>query len=464
MFFDALILGFEYSKSLPTIFMLASEFDFFLPPELIAQTPAEPRDSARLLHFKRENGALSHRVFSDLPSLLRADDLLVFNDTRVLRARLRGHKIGENGAAGGRVEALLLREIRRNVWEVLLKPSARLRAKTPLIFASNDEKTAVRATPIERREESWLLQFLPENDADIRDFLPQLGEVPLPPYITARDSTEADYQTVYARQTKRSNAESSTRSVENAAFDAFSNAVPEEFSAENSALESAAAPTAGLHFTPQLLEKLREIGVRICFVTLAIGIGTFRPMKSENLDEHVMHREEFGVSAETARQINEQKARGGRVVAVGTTTVRVLEAAAQHFQSDKKHRNSAPSLQETTQETAHETAAHGETFKDKTDKKATTEIVRAGYGDTEIFIRPGYEFRAVDALITNFHLPKSTLLVMISAFAQTSAQTSETAAQNKETPSGLTKIRAAYDEAIRENYRFFSFGDAMFLE
>lgn len=379
--------------------MLASDFDYHLPPELIAQMPVHPRDAARLLRLQRASGNLSHHVFSDLPDLLRAGDLLVFNDTRVLRARLRGHKISEDGKIGGRVEALLLREHKPDVWEVLLKPSARLRPQTPLLFVSSDGSTQVRATPLQRSEEGWLLQFLVPESQNGRDLLHQLGEVPLPPYITARTSTENDYQTVYARQ---NNGESSTRYGEES---------PNE---KPYALESAAAPTAGLHFTPELLNRLQERGIQSCAVTLGIGIGTFRPMKTENLEDHVMHREEYEISPDTANRIAQQKRRGGRIVAVGTTTVRVLESAARAASSG--------------------------------------EIVRPGPAQTDIFIRPGHRFRVVDALITNFHLPRSTLLVMLAAFAQ------------QETADGLSMVREAYEEAVRRNYRFFSFGDAMLLD
>ena len=382
--------------------MLVRDFDFDLPPDLIAQAPIYPRDAARLLRLQRESGALSHHVFSDLPQLLRADDLLVFNDTRVLRARLRGHKIADNGQNGARVEALLLREKERNLWEVLLRPSARLKTGTTLVFSSPDGTVQVQAAPVERLEERWMLQFFLHNGGDVRAFLPQLGEVPLPPYISARTSTEDDYQTVYARQ-HSANFASSTRLAEPRS--------PEMSSRETPALESAAAPTAGLHFTPQLLERLRERGLQSCFVTLGIGIGTFRPMQSEHVEEHAMHREQYEISGETAQKINEQKARGGRIVAVGTTTVRVLESAFRE--------NGA---------------------------------VGSGWNETEIFLRPGCRFRVVDALITNFHLPRSTLLVMIAAFAQ------------QKTPDGLASVRAAYDEAVRQRYRFFSFGDAMLIE
>ena len=399
--------------------MLASDFDYHLPPELIAQTPVHPRDAARLLQLKRASGALSHHVFSDLPDLLRAGDLLVFNDTRVLRARLRGHKIGEDGTIGGRVEALLLREHKPDVWEVLLKPSSRLRPQTPLLFVSSDGAMQVRATPLQRTEEGWLLQFFVPDGQNKRELLHRLGEVPLPPYITARTSTEDDYQTIYARQT----AQSSTRFGEEAPG-------AEALNGETRALESAAAPTAGLHFTPELLSRLQERGIESCAVTLGIGIGTFRPMKTENLEEHVMHREEYEISPAVAQRIAQQKRRGGRIVAVGTTTVRVLESAARALEND---------------------AATGEE-NGTTGDEAGGEIVRCGLAQTEIFIRPGHRFQVVDALITNFHLPRSTLLVMIAAFAQ------------QETSDGLLLVRAAYEEAVRQNYRFFSFGDAMLID
>jgi S-adenosylmethionine:tRNA ribosyltransferase-isomerase len=400
--------------------MLASDFDYHLPPELIAQTPVHPRDAARLLQLQRASGTLSHHVFFDLPDLLRAGDLLVFNDTRVLRARLRGHKIGENGEVGGRVEALLLREHKPDVWEVLLKPSARLRPQTPLLFVSGDGSTQVRATPLQRTEEGWLLQFLVPEGHLGRELLHRLGEVPLPPYITARTSTEDDYQTIYARQ----DAASSTRYGEEAP-----NAKPH-------ALESAAAPTAGLHFTPELLNRLQERGVESCAVTLGIGIGTFRPMKTENLEDHVMHREAYEISPHTAARIAQQKRRGGRIVAVGTTTVRVLESAA------RAAKNGAASDVSTSSE---EDGA----------------IVRSGWAQTDIFIRPGHQFQVVDALITNFHLPRSTLLVMIAAFAQATSTPQE---KPENSSAGLSLIRAAYEEAVRQDYRFFSFGDAMLLD
>jgi S-adenosylmethionine:tRNA ribosyltransferase-isomerase len=352
--------------------MLASDFDYHLPPELIAQYPIEPRDHSRLMHLRRTAdsaaGDVSHHHFYDLPSLLKRGDLLIFNDTRVLRARLRGWKILPDGEQGAKLEALLLREIDTDTWEALLRPSARLRAGTLLRFVSLDEKVSIDARPVQRTEQGWVVRF----EAPLRPILSYLGEVPLPPYITA-SAEEERYQTIYA--------------------------------ADKGALESAAAPTAGLHFTREVFDILRQRDIETAFVTLQIGIGTFRPIQAENLEEHIMHEEHYEISAECARRISQQKARGGRVIAVGTTAVRVLESAA---------------------------AEDGD--------------ISEGAGPTSLFIRPGYRFRVVDGLITNFHLPRSTLLVMISAFA------------------GIEEVRYAYTQAVQERYRFFSFGDAMFIE
>jgi S-adenosylmethionine:tRNA ribosyltransferase-isomerase len=289
---------------------------------------------------------------------------------------LHGWKLNDdergNEQRGARVEALLLNEHETNVWEALLRPSARLREGTPLLFEAQagEELAQMRATALRRTESGWLVRF----EKDIRAALPALGEVPLPPYIAANGDAARDenYQTIYARPD------------------------PE--------LESAAAPTAGLHFLPRTFDALRARGIETAFVTLQIGIGTFRPMQSETLDEHQMHRESYSLDASAAARINAQKARGGRVVAVGTTAVRVLESAW----------------------------------------KAGT--VQDGQGDTQLFIRPGHKFNVVDALVTNFHLPRSTLLVMISAFA------------------GRSAVREAYEQAVAQQYRFFSFGDAMFIE
>jgi S-adenosylmethionine:tRNA ribosyltransferase-isomerase len=395
--------------------MLLRDFDYFLPPELIAQTPAQPRDASRLMRVRRENGALSHHVFGELPQLLRSDDLLVFNDTRVLRARLHGRKIRADGSCGAHLEALLLRQVEGEIWECLLRPSSRLRVGTSLLFTSQDEQNAARvlahAEILERLESSWLVRFTRyehenarEIGGDLRAHLPQLGEVPLPPYITAPLQNEAQYQTVFARETASQEA-------------------------RRNALESAAAPTAGLHFTPRVLQEIEARGIRTATVTLQIGVGTFRPIKTETLDAHQMHEEHFEISEETAALINAQKKRGARVVAVGTTTTRVLEAAAQRddaFFEDEK-------------------------------------TLRAGCDSTSIFIKPGHTFRAVDALVTNFHLPKSSLLVMISAFAE-AASTRERLKEKANSLAGIERIRYAYEQAIAARYRFFSFGDAMLID
>lgn len=387
--------------------MLSSELDYDLPPELIAQAPASPRDHSRLMRLHRTTGEIEHHRFYELPQLLRPDDLLVFNDTRVLKARLRGFKLLDERATvqrGARVEALLLRELSPNSWEALLKPSARLRPGTRLHLLSPDEALQVEAQVVERTESGWIIEF---GGSDIRHVLPQLGTVPLPPYISAPLHDESRYQTIYARNK------------------------PDDAKPGRS-LESAAAPTAGLHFTPQLLDVLQARGISTAFVTLGIGIGTFRPIKSETLEEHAMHEEEFEISASTAQLIREQKQRGGRVVAVGTTTTRVLEAAADG-----------------------------------------TGGVQSGSNRTSIFMRPGYRFRTVDALLTNFHLPRSTLLAMIAAFAENGdaenfgrnrASTPDTSTTVGTTLSGLQKVRYAYSEAVAQRYRFFSFGDAMLID
>lgn len=377
--------------------MLTSELDFPLPPELIAQQPARPRDAARLLHLVRSAAStpaanfLVHRGVRELPDLLRQGDLLVFNDTRVLRARLHGRK-----PSGGKVEALLLREWARNEWEVLLKPSARLRCGSEVLFHSPaGVEIVIAATLLERKSESWRVRFEPPDNSDIRDWLPQFGEVPIPPYIKTAPR-DGEYQTVYARREKEENGES--------------------------ALDSSAAPTAGLHFTPQLLEKLQQRGVKTAFVTLGVGIGTFRPVQSETLEEHAMHEEEYCVSQETALAINEQKQSGGRVVAVGTTTTRVLESIADE-----------------------------------------SGMVTEGPGSTAIFIKPGHQFRCVDALLTNFHLPRSTLVALVAAFVEDGLQR-RCEGQTLSNLTGLEIVRYAYGQAVAQNYRFFSFGDAMLIE
>lgn len=390
--------------------MLTRELDFDLPPELIAQTPLEPRDSARLLCLNSAAGTLTHRIVRDLPDLLRAGDLLVLNDTRVLRARLQGQK-----PSGGRVEALLLKEERvsehgLDVWEALLKPSARLQIGGVVWFRGeeNGAVIAVRAELMERRDAAWLLKFSSNNGRPLRELLPVLGEVPLPPYIHEK-ADEARYQTTFAR------------------------AKPDMDSDENP-LDSAAAPTAGLHFTPELFERLEQRGIERVFVTLAVGAGTFRPVKVENLDEHDMHAEEFWISPEVAARINAHKKAGKRVVAVGTTTVRALESSAR---SNEKS------------------------------------VVVAGAGETRLFLQPGAPFYIVDALMTNFHLPRSTLLALVAAFVESrlgQAKNAENSnGENSSTKSivdggGLSITQRAYREAIANDYRFFSFGDAMLIE
>jgi len=399
--------------------MLVSDLDFDLPPRLIAQQPARPRDTARLLHARCAdlgNGAaaISHRHVSDLPSLLRRGDLLVVNDSRVLRARLRGVKAG----SGGRVEALLLREAQLNVWECLLRPSARLKVGAQLHFLAPGSPQAkpLRAEPVERLGENWLVRFKPleppgfeppgfeppgfeppatNASFDVRQVLADYGEVPLPPYIHAA-APEQDYQTVYARSAQLSRGEQAQQA---------------------GALDSCAAPTAGLHFTPRLLQELSERGVETVAVTLGVGPGTFKPVQVEALEEHAMHEEEFFISSQAAARIGEQKRRGGRVVAVGTTSARALESACDEGG-----------------------------------------VVQMGLGSTRLFVRPGYEFRVVDALMTNFHLPRSTLLALVAAWVQHRAR------RDGVMLDGLASVHLLYAQAIARSYRFFSFGDAMLLE
>ena len=336
-----------------------SDFDFELPPELIAQQPAPERTASRLLHV--DGAQLNDLHFSDLPGLLRAGDLLVFNDTRVIKARLHGRK-----ASGGKVEALIERVIGSDA------AMAQVRASHPPAIGSllefGSTAFSAGAKVVDRDGRFFLLAF----SANVWDVLEHLGEVPLPPYIRhgADPVDEARYQTVYARTPG-----------------------------------AVAAPTAGLHFDDALLATLRAQGVQTAFVTLHVGAGTFLPVQTENLAEHRMHREWYSIDDATAHAIAAAKAEGRRVIAVGTTATRALESAAR-----------------------------------------ATGVVAAGSGETDIFITPGYEFRVIDRLITNFHLPKSTLLMLVSAFA------------------GYETIMAAYRHAVAERYRFFSYGDAMLLE
>ena len=357
--------------------MRAADFDFSLPPELIAQTPALRRDESRLLVVQRDSGKLAYRHFRDLLEYLRPGDVLALNNSRVIPARLRG----TNAATGGQFEILLLEENGPNDWWVMLRPGKRARAGTRIVLRDAVGRTAaVEATVIDVNEEGHRrLRF--SGPANISERLDELGEVPLPPYIARENSgplaeDKDRYQTVYALPAG-----------------------------------SVAAPTAGLHFTEPLLAETRARGVQICFVTLHVGLGTFAPVKTENLAAHVMHEERFELPAETALAITEAKNLGHRVFAVGTTTVRVLESVA---------------------------ARNG------------GQLV-PGAGRTRIFIHPPHAFKIVDALLTNFHLPRSTLLMLACAFAAPG----ETR--------GREMVLAAYAEAVRERYRFFSYGDAMLI-
>jgi S-adenosylmethionine:tRNA ribosyltransferase-isomerase len=354
-----------------------ADFDFALPPELIAQIPAPQRDQSRLLVLHRAPLRITHERFPALPQHLRPGDVLVPNDSRVIPARLRG----TNAKTRGQFEILLLEENGVNDWWTMLRPGKRARIGTEIILHDAvGRPTEVRATVTAANSEGHRrLQF--SGTANIASALDVLGEVPLPPYISRIHPGElaadkARYQTVYA--------------------------VPPG---------SVAAPTAGLHFTEGLLAEVRARGVRICFVTLHVGLGTFAPVKSETLAGHIMHQERYEVGEETAATVNEAKRAGGRVIAVGTTSVRVLESVA--AQNEGR--------------------------------------LVAGRGRTRIFIHPPWSFRIVDGLLTNFHLPRSTLLMLVSAFAAPG----ETR--------GREMVLAAYAEAVRERYRFFSYGDAMLL-
>ena len=336
-----------------------SDFYFELPPELIAQTPLEKRDSSRLMCMDRETGEVSHRVFSDLAELLRPGDCLVMNDSRVLPARLLGTR-----ETGGAVEVLLLRDLGGGEWECLTRPGRKTRPGTRLSFGGGELSADVVSVA---EGGNRVIKF--NYDGIFLEVLERLGKMPLPPYIKEELQDSERYQTVYSRE-----------------------------------LGSAAAPTAGLHFTKELLEKIAAKGVRECFVTLHVGLGTFRPVKEDEIEDHDMHSEFCIIPEETARIITETKRAGGRVVCVGTTSCRTIESFANE---------------------------------DGT--------VDAKSGWTNIFIYPGYRFKCMDALITNFHLPESTLVMLVSAFA------------------GREHILNAYNEAVANKYRFFSFGDAMYL-
>lgn len=343
----------------PTCDFKTKDFWYDLPQELIAQTPLEKRDSSRLLVMNKETGELSHRHFYDIVEYLNPGDCLVMNDSRVLPARLLGHR-----PTGGAVELLLLRDLGDKKWECLAKPGKKLRPGQEVIFGNGE----LTATVEEVREDgNRIVRF--HYEGIFLEILEHLGKMPLPPYIQAELQDQERYQTVYSRETG-----------------------------------SAAAPTAGLHFTKELLEQIEKKGVTLAYVTLHVGLGTFRPVKAEQISQHHMHSELCMMSRETAQLLNDTRKRGGRIVCVGTTSCRTLESLVEP----------------------------DGTFEEKSKW-------------TDIFIYPGYTFRAMDALITNFHLPESTLVMLVSAFA------------------GRDHILHAYEEAVKERYRFFSFGDAMFL-
>ena len=342
--------------------MLKRDFYFDLPKELIAQEPCTPRDAARLLCLRRQDGSIRHKVFRDLPELLTPGDLLVVNNSKVLPARLIGHKNGTGAAC----ELLLLRQVRGDVWECLARPGKRLHQGNQVVFGDGSlTGTILETKPDGNKHVSF--QFT--GAKTLYEKLDAFGKMPLPPYIQKQLEDQSQYQTVYAKE-----------------------------------LGSAAAPTAGLHFTPELMDTLRARGIQFAEITLHVGLGTFRPVKEEDITDHKMHSEWYCIDEATARKINDTKAAGHRVIAVGTTSCRTLEAAA---------------------------ATYGD--------------IRPCSGDTDIFIYPGYEYKAIDGLITNFHLPESTLIMLVSAFC------------------GYENTMHAYKVAVEQRYRFFSFGDAMLI-
>jgi S-adenosylmethionine:tRNA ribosyltransferase-isomerase len=340
-------------------YMKTHDFYYDLPEELIAQTPLEKRDHSRLMVLDRETGKVSHRQFFNVLDYLRPGDCLVMNDSRVLPARLLGHR-----PTGGAVEVLLLRDLGNKRWECLCKPGRKMQVGNQVVFGDGE----LTATVVEVQETgNRVVEF--HYEGIFLEVLERLGKMPLPPYIKAELEDQERYQTVYSRE-----------------------------------VGSAAAPTAGLHWTNDLLEQARQLGVRAAFVTLHVGLGTFRPVKAEDILEHHMHSELCMMSAETAAILNDTKAKGGRIICVGTTSCRTLESLVNQDGS----------------------------FEEKSKW-------------TEIFIYPGYEFKAMQGLITNFHLPESTLVMLVSAFA------------------GRENVLRAYNQAVEEKYRFFSFGDAMLI-
>ena len=341
--------------------MKTEDFDYYLPENLIAQTPINKRDESKLMVLNKETGTIEHRHFADIIDYLTPNDVLVLNDTKVMPARLIGQKEDTNG----HIELLLLKNTKNNIYECLCKPAKRVKVGTIVTFGDG----ILKAKCIEAKEEG-IREFEFLYDGIFYEILDKLGEMPLPPYIHKKLKDKNRYQTVYAKN-----------------------------------IGSAAAPTAGLHFTQELLEKLKNKGITICYVTLHVGLGTFRPVNVEDVTTHKMHSEFYTINEETAKILNQAKKEGKNIVSVGTTTTRVLETVINQYQ----------------------------TFK-------------ACSGYTSIFIYPGYQFKAVDSLITNFHLPKSTLIMLVSAFC------------SKEI------IMNAYSEAIKNSYRFFSFGDSMFIK
>lgn len=341
--------------------MKLEDFNYDLPEELIAQTPLQDRSSSRLMVVNRRTGKTQNKYFKDLINYLKKGDVLVLNDTKVIPARL----IGTKESTGATIELLLLKDLGDNIWECLSRPAKRLSIGTIITFGDN----LLRAKVVEKLGEGIThVKLLYEGI--LINILDQLGTMPLPPYIHEKLADQSRYQTIYARN-----------------------------------IGSAAAPTAGLHFTSELLETLKNKGIIIEYITLHVGLGTFRPVETENILEHEMHSEYYSMSSSTAKILNEAKKAGRRIIAVGTTTTRTLETIASKYNGE---------------------------FKSET-------------GSTNIFIYPGYEFKAIDCLITNFHLPKSTLIMLVSAFSK------------------REYILSAYEKAVKEKYRFFSFGDAMFL-
>lgn len=340
--------------------MKTEDFDYYLPEKLIAQTPLEKRDESKLLVLDKKTGKINHKHFKDIIDLLSENDILVLNDTKVIPARLIGTKEETNAV----IELLMLKNIKDNTWECLTKPAKRVKLGTIVSFSDK-----LKAKCVEVKDEGIRI-FELMYDGILYEILDELGEMPLPPYIHEKLNDKDRYQTVYAKN-----------------------------------IGSAAAPTAGLHFTEELLEKIKEKGITICYVTLHVGLGTFRPVNVEDVTKHIMHSEYYQMSKETANILNKAKENNQRIISVGTTSTRTLETIIKKYGC----------------------------FKECS-------------GNTDIFIYPGYEFKAIDALITNFHLPKSTLVMLVSALA------------------GKENIMNAYKEAVLKEYRFFSFGDSMFIK